>query len=64
MVTYSIGQRDRRFNEAKVSLLPGGRAGGAGQCDPITFSIRGHTEKPLLGTSFAAQIERLAGVRR
>jgi hypothetical protein len=43
-------------------LFPGGRNGGAGECDPIEFSIRGHTQKALIGASFAGRIERLAGL--
>ena len=32
-------------------------------CNPVTFAIRGHTEKPLLGGDFLARVQRLLGVR-
>lgn len=62
-VTYSAGPAGPALAQAKVLLFPGGQDGGAGECDPIGFSIRGHTEKALIGAPFAKTIEKLAGFR-
>jgi hypothetical protein len=60
-VTYSAGPAGPALAQAKVMLFPGGRSGGAGECDPIAFSIRGHAEKALIGASFVRRMEKLAG---
>jgi hypothetical protein len=36
---------------------------GSGQCNPVSFSIRKHRQKPLIGGNFLSQVERLLGVR-
>ena len=35
----------------------------SGPCNAVSFSIRGHRQKPLLGGSFLSQIQRLLGIR-
>ena len=60
-VTYSAGPAGPALAQAKVMLFPGGRSGGAGECDPIAFSIRGRAEKALIGASFVRRMEKLAG---
>jgi hypothetical protein len=61
-VTYSAGPAGPALAQAKVQLLTGVTDSGAGPCDPIEFSVRGHVEKALLGASFVTQIEKLAGL--
>jgi hypothetical protein len=36
---------------------------GSGPCNPVSFSIRGTPQKPLLGGSLLGQVQRLLGVR-
>jgi hypothetical protein len=60
-VTYSAAPAGPALAQATVPLFPGGRDGGGGECDPITFSIRGHAQTALVGGSFAQEIEQLAG---
>jgi hypothetical protein len=35
----------------------------SGPCDPVSFSIRGHSQKPLIGGNFLNLVQRLLGVR-
>ena len=35
----------------------------SGPCNPVSLTIRGHTQKPLLGGNFLLQVQRLLGVR-
>jgi hypothetical protein len=46
---------------ARASLTDDGF--GSGPCNPVSFSIRGHPQKPLLGGNFLGQVQRLLGVR-
>ena len=36
---------------------------GSGPCNPVSFSIGGRAQKPLIGGSFLAEVQRLLGVR-
>ena len=36
---------------------------GSGPCNPVSFSIRSHGQKPLIGGNFLGQVQRLLGVR-
>jgi hypothetical protein len=36
---------------------------GSGPCNPVSFSIRGHRQKPLIGGNFLSNVQRLLGVR-
>ena len=60
-VTFSAGPAGPALARASVALYAGSDSEGAGLCDPIGFSVRGHAETALMGDSFVKQIEKLAG---
>lgn len=60
-VRYSAGPRGPALAEARVVLFAGWGPHGGDQCDQINFSIRAHAQRPLVGTSFIAEILKLAG---
>jgi hypothetical protein len=35
----------------------------SGPCSPVSFSVRGHRQQPLIGGEFLTQVERLLNVR-
>jgi hypothetical protein len=61
-VTFSAGPAGPVLAKAELTLYAHGE-GGADACDPIRFWIRGRVQTALVGTSFARQIEALAGIR-
>ena len=46
---------------AKASVLD--FQGTSGPCNPISFSIRGHRQTPLIGGNFLKRVQRLLGTR-
>jgi len=53
------------FRSGSGALLARATAPGVGpatQCNPITFSIRGQRQTPLIGGDFVLRVERLLGV--
>jgi hypothetical protein len=60
-VTFSAGPAGPTLAKASVGLFAGLSGEGAGVCDPIAFSIRGHAETALMSGSFVQKIDKLAG---
>lgn len=61
-VTYSAGPAGPALAQAKTTFFAIWPDGGVQGCDPISFWIHGHMRTALVGTTFAGQIERLAGL--